>query len=173
MKTIMFWGHGEWRPTDGHTNVPLHCQLFFFARHNEEINTERMHYIQYAVIQSLEDEADWLENQRFGSMKTDGNLRRIKIAGARIRNYRLMKPSGGVYEPDEEQVPKQLASDCALVTTSATDGETLVELFKRCPGPGVNYLWLPCRADTRENRLANRLIDHENRYQREKEYFKP
>ncbi len=51
---VIFWGHGDWGPEDGYTFIPQGSQLYFFARHKEEINTERMDSILYAVKEGID-----------------------------------------------------------------------------------------------------------------------
>lgn len=163
---FIFWGHGDWGPDDGHTYIPQGSQLYFFARHKEEINTARMDSILYAVTTGIERGVENVIKNDYFDLHEDQSLRRIKPEGARVRNYRLLPPSGGVCVPEE--LDPEVAAVCKIITTSKAKGEHLEDLFKRCGSPAT-YLWLPCRAVRGVEK--NLFVDGFN-YTREPDYFK-
>lgn len=164
---FIFWGHGDWGPEDGHAFIPQGSQLYFFARHKEEINTERMDSILYAVKEGIDRGVENIIKNEYFDLHEDRSLRRIKPEGARIRNYRLLPPSGGVCTPDP--LDPTVAAVCQIITTTNPDGERLEALFGRCGNSPATYLWLPCRAVRGvEN---NMFVDGFN-YTREPDYFK-
>lgn len=162
----ILWGHGDWGPEDGHTNVPPGSELYFFARHKEEINTQRMDGIFYAVTTGLEREVpDIIANEHF-NLRDSGDLRRIRPEHARVRNYMLRRPSGGVKWPWE--LDPGLQAVCRVVTAAHADGESLESLFARCTDRPAKFLWLPCRAVRGDE---GKVVDSVN-YFREGGYFR-
>jgi hypothetical protein len=148
MANIILWGHGTYHLTDGHTQVPPGCMLFFFARHGEEVHEDRMHqvanWLNDAITESVQDGIDWMKTQAFGSIRTSDSLRRIYTSGARVRNYRLTYPHGlGMPNaPEFEQGGNAILSPSA----DWLGGVTLGELFRDFASVGARFLWLPCRA---------------------------
>lgn len=164
---FIFWGHGDWGPEDGHTFIPQGSQLYFFARHKEEINTKRMDSILYAVTEGIERGVENIIRNEHFDLHEERNLRRIKPEGARIRNYRLLPPSGDVYAPDP--LDPTVAAVCQIITTAKPEGERLEALFKQYGTGPATYLWLPCRAVRGVE--DNLFVDGFN-YTREPDYFK-
>ncbi|UTH29638.1 putative adhesin [Ectopseudomonas hydrolytica] len=164
---FIFWGHGDWGPEDGHTFIPQGSQLYFFARHKEEINTERMDSILYAVKEGIDRGVKNIIKNEYFDLHEERSLRRIKPGGARIRNYRLLPPSGDVYAP--EPLDSKIAAVCKIITTAKPEGERLEELFKQYGAGPATYLWVPCRAVRGVE--DNLFVDGFN-YEREADYFK-
>lgn len=164
---FIFWGHGDWGPEDGHTFIPQGSQLYFFARHKEEINTERMDSILYAVKEGIDRGVKNIIKNEYFDLHEERSLRRIKPGGARIRNYRLLPPSGDVYAP--EPLDSKVAAVCKIITTAKPEGERLEELFKQYGAGPATYLWVPCRAVRGVE--DNLFVDGFN-YEREADYFK-
>lgn len=161
MQNIIFWGHGSWNPADGYATVPAGCMLFLFARHREENSSgemgTRMHSIANRVVESIRDGVGWMNNQRFGSVRDADNnhLRRIKLPGDRVQNYRLTYPHGLGWpvdwdRPGDEDSPGwEWYDDAApnrIVWTNVEGGETLQDLMHWHAAVGTKFLWLPCRA---------------------------
>lgn len=164
---FIFWGHGDWGPEDGHTFIPQGSQLYFFARHKEEINTKRMASILYAVTEGIDRGVENIIKNEYFDLHEERNLRRIKPEGARIRNYRLLPPSGDVYAP--EPLDSKVAAVCKIITTAKPEGERLEELFKQYGAGPATYLWVPCRAVRGVE--DNLFVDGFN-YELEADYFK-
>jgi len=96
---FIFWGHGDWGLEDGHTSIPQASQLHFFARHKEEINTERMDSILYAVKEGVDRGVENIIKNDYFDLFEDRSQRRIKPEGARTRNYRPLSLSGSDSTP--------------------------------------------------------------------------
>lgn len=143
---VIFWGHGSWsdKESPAKVAVPTGCRLLLFARHKEEISTNRMH----AIVDWLcrrQDETDFV-----ALMKDFSSLRRIKRAGETVHNYRLYPQDMGLPVTDDE-VPDLYT----LVTTDRDDGVTLASLMAEHGAPGTTLMWLPCRALKGEMRLVD------------------
>lgn len=142
MSYFVFWGHGMWKKDEKptHTFVPSGSQLYFFARHKEEIDTNRARDIVTALrLLPGPRRAEFL-----GEMKALRNIRRIFGGGERVRNYRLMPSDGRTWMYEDDRNVRQDVYE--LVETQEEEGVTLSKLFIRHGGPGNVYLWVPCRA---------------------------
>src|SRR5438874_9617605 len=84
---IVFFGHGEFSGTEVpmKTVVPAACKLFLFARHREMIAPARMWDIINALTYHSGNHEDFI-----GDVKGEPySLRRIKLPGEDVHNYRL------------------------------------------------------------------------------------
>jgi len=153
LTTAIFYGHGRYRESDGYTVVPGGCNLFFFAKHVEEIATDRMNHIWGMISSAIDEGVDWLTGGAFEKMKSSDyrHVRQVLPGGASVQNYRLFPPEGlpnlngtNIVRTanDEFSTPMQVN----VITTNNEDGVTLKSLLQTHGTQGSRLVWICCRA---------------------------
>jgi len=180
---VLLFGHGSFDPKEvpPKATVPTGCKLCLFARHGEEISGERMTALSYFISRRNADlfasRADLLAHDEFmEEMKSGRHLRRIKVGGDQVTNYRLYPPTGLVSDVYGERSE----TGVKFVTVSESAGVTLQELFQLHGKPGRVFMWIACRAIEGTDRLPSQLTSAERAdgsgsvtvYHREVDYFK-
>ena len=146
---VLLFGHGSFNPKEEPPKVavPTGCKFCLFARHKEQIHGERMTHLSYYIsrynMEAMESAADLLAHQEFKEeMTKERHLRRIKVGGDLVHNYRLFPPAGlehNLYDEESKTGVK-------LVTVQDKDGETLESLFKTHGTAGAVLMWVACRS---------------------------
>ena len=141
---IVFFGHGEFSGTEVpmKTLVPEACKLFLFARHREMIAPARMWDIINALIYHEGNREKFIEDVKADTY----SLRRIKLPGEDVHNYRLYPVDDRLHNINTKTNKPESTSWFAVVTTDKQEGETLHSLMQQHKGKGVNFYWLPCRS---------------------------
>jgi hypothetical protein len=156
---VMFFGHGDFDPNEVPPQIPIPagCKLYLFARHGEEISGMRMTDISYYVAAYAYDA--WLNGTELvprgkfmNEMHRENHLRRVKLPGQMIHNYRLYPPAGlattGATFNDPNGINQYGIDDFVHVVTVANPaGVTLQQLFNQHAVPGCLLMWMACRAD--------------------------
>jgi hypothetical protein len=146
---VLLFGHGSFDPkeTPAKATVPTGCKLCLFARHGEEVSGERMtdvsYYISHFNKAAMAEQADLLGHAKFvDEMKSGRHLRRIKVGGEQVHNYRLFPPIGLQTNLDGEKSD----TGVKLVMVDEAEGITLQQLSQLYGKPGRVLMWLACRA---------------------------
>jgi len=152
LTTAIFYGHGRYRESDGYAVVPGGCNLFFCAKHVEEIAVTRMTHIWGMISEAIEDGVDWLTGGPFAKMKSSDycHVRQVFADGASVPNYRLFPPDGlpSLNSTNIVSTTQDFKSPMRVnvITTDQEDGVTLKSLLRAHGGYGSRLVWICCRA---------------------------
>lgn len=141
-----------YRESDGYAVVPGGCNLFFCAKHVEEIAVDRMNQIWGTISDAIEDGVDWLTGGSFEKMRSSDycHIRQVFPDGASVKNYRLFPPDGlpNLNGTNIVSTTEDFSSPMRVnvVTTAEEDGVTLKSLLAQHGAYGSRLVWICCRA---------------------------
>lgn len=152
LTTTIFYGHGRYRESDGYAVVPGGCNLFFCAKHVEEVAGTRMTHIWEMLSEAIDEGIDWLTGGSFANMASQsyGHMRQVFPEGASVQNYRLfplanlppLNPTNIVSTTRDFRSPMSVN----VISTQDEDGVTLKELLRTHGAFGARLVWICCRA---------------------------